>query len=164
MWHSQLQRNQSRDILKLPSTMPSEQTTPLVSICCLAFNQKEYIGKAIDSMLMQQTSFTTEIIIHDDASTDGTDQIIKQYAELHPNQITAFFESTLREQQSIHVWIQWAYGLNISLSPCERKIHSLLRRRRLLDRPSQITKTGRLHGISSRLFRMLPPLVKPQHG
>lgn len=73
--------------------MPSEQTTPLVSICCLAFNQKEYIGKAIDSMLMQQTSFTTEIIIHDDASTDGTDQIIKQYAELHPNQITAFFES-----------------------------------------------------------------------
>ena len=52
---------------------------PLVSICCLAYNQKDFIGEAMDSFLMQETSFLFEIIIHDDASTDGTADIIRDY-------------------------------------------------------------------------------------
>lgn len=42
---------------------------PMVSICCLAYNQKKYIGKTIESFLTQKTSFEYEIIIHDDASS-----------------------------------------------------------------------------------------------
>lgn len=52
---------------------------PLVSICCLAYNQQEFIGEAMDSFLMQETGFPFEIIIHDDASTDGTTEIILEY-------------------------------------------------------------------------------------
>ena len=54
---------------------------PMVSICCLAYNQKSYIEKTIESFLAQKTSFDFEIIIHDDASSDGTQDIIKKYAE-----------------------------------------------------------------------------------
>ena len=57
---------------------------PLVSICCITYNQEKYIKDAIDSFLMQETSFPYEIIIHDDASTDGTPAIIRSYAEKTP--------------------------------------------------------------------------------
>ena len=65
---------------------------PLVSICCLTYNQSNYIEKALDSFLEQITSFAFEIIIHDDASTDGTSLIVKNYAEKYPNYIRALFE------------------------------------------------------------------------
>lgn len=59
--------------------------TPLVSICALAYNHEKYIEDAMDGMLMQETTFPFEIIVHDDASTDNTANIIKKYAEKFPN-------------------------------------------------------------------------------
>lgn len=50
---------------------------PTVSICCLTFNHAKYIEKTINAFLMQKTTFEIEIIIHDDASTDNTQNIIK---------------------------------------------------------------------------------------
>jgi len=58
---------------------------PVVSICCLTYNHKDYIEQAIDGFLMQETDFPFEILIHDDASTDGTKEIIKHYEKLYPN-------------------------------------------------------------------------------
>lgn len=52
----------------------------LVSICCTTYNHERYIHKAINGFLMQETNFNYEIIIHDDASTDRTQQIILEYA------------------------------------------------------------------------------------
>lgn len=63
---------------------------PLVSICCITYNHEKYIKDAIDSFLMQETSFPYEIIIHDDASTDGTPAIIRSYAEKNLNIIPVF--------------------------------------------------------------------------
>lgn len=59
--------------------------TPLVSIACITFNQVEYIRQCLDGFVMQKTNFPIEIIIHDDASTDGTADIIKEYVEKYPN-------------------------------------------------------------------------------
>jgi glycosyltransferase involved in cell wall biosynthesis len=53
---------------------------PLITICCLTYNHEKYIAEAINSFLMQKTSFEIEIIIHDDASTDKTQEIIKSLA------------------------------------------------------------------------------------
>ncbi len=58
---------------------------PLVSICCITYNHKSYLGEAIDSFLMQDTEFPFEIIIHDDASVDGTVDIVQDYAEKYPD-------------------------------------------------------------------------------
>jgi len=54
---------------------------PLVSICCITYNHASYIRDAIEGFLMQKTNFPFEIIIHDDASTDGTSEIVKEYAD-----------------------------------------------------------------------------------
>lgn len=53
---------------------------PLVSICCITYNQSAYISEAIDSFLSQETDFPFEIIIGDDASTDETRVILSEYA------------------------------------------------------------------------------------
>ena len=66
--------------------------TPLVSICCLTYNHAPFIKDCLDGFLAQKTSFPIEILIHDDASTDGTDVIIKEYAERNPNVIFPLFE------------------------------------------------------------------------
>lgn len=55
---------------------------PLVSICCITFNQEQYVEKTLQGFLAQKTTFPVEILIHDDASTDNTPQIIKKYEEL----------------------------------------------------------------------------------
>ena len=64
---------------------------PLVSICCLAYNHAPYIAQALDGMLMQR-GVDFEILIHDDASTDGTDEIIRDYEHRHPDIIRALYE------------------------------------------------------------------------
>ena len=56
-----------------------------VSVTCITFNQVDYIEETIKSFLMQKTNFKFEILIHDDASIDGTDKVILKYAELYPD-------------------------------------------------------------------------------
>jgi galactoside O-acetyltransferase len=70
-----------------------ELERPLVSVSCLTYNQKNFIGKALDSFLMQKTSFPFEIVVHDDASTDGTAEIVREYAKKHPTIIKAIFQT-----------------------------------------------------------------------
>lgn len=64
-----------------------------VSICCLTFNHEKFIQRTLDSFLMQETKFDFEILIHDDASTDRTVEIIKEYQEKYPNIIKPIFQS-----------------------------------------------------------------------
>jgi len=74
----------------------------LVSICCITYNQKEYIKDALDSFLIQKTNFKYEIIIHDDASNDGTTEIIKEYSEKYPDIIKPIYEE--ENQYSLEKW------------------------------------------------------------
>ena len=70
-----------------------KNTQPLVSVCCITYNHLSYISEAIDSFLMQETSFPFEILVHDDASTDGTEKIILGYAENYPGIIRSVIQT-----------------------------------------------------------------------
>jgi glycosyltransferase involved in cell wall biosynthesis len=61
-----------------------EGTVPVVSIFCITYNHEKFIRDAIGGFLMQETTFPVEIFIHDDASSDGTAQIVKEYAARYP--------------------------------------------------------------------------------
>lgn len=56
----------------------------LVTIGCVTYNQKDYIRDALDGFLKQKTNFKFEIFVYDDASTDGTSDILMEYAERYP--------------------------------------------------------------------------------
>lgn len=64
-----------------------------VSIRCIAYNQEPYIRQCLDGFVMQNTDFRFEAIVHDDASTDGTAAIIREYAEKYPDIIKPIFET-----------------------------------------------------------------------
>lgn len=76
------------------------QDNPLVSICCIAYNQENYIRETLDGFLMQKTTFSFEIIVHDDASNDKTPNIIKEYADKYPDK----FVTILQDEN------QWSKG------------------------------------------------------
>lgn len=65
----------------------------MVSILCLTYNHKGFIRDAIDGFLMQKTGFEFEILVHDDASTDGTADIIREYARKYPDIIKPYFQT-----------------------------------------------------------------------
>lgn len=68
----------------------------MVTIRCTAYNHEPYIRACLEGFVMQKTNFRFEAIVHDDASTDGTAAIIKEYAEKYPDVIKPILE---RENQ-----------------------------------------------------------------
>lgn len=66
-----------------------EDTTPVVSVCCITYNHRNFILDCLNGFLIQETSFPVEILIHDDASTDQTAAIIREYQKKYPNVIKA---------------------------------------------------------------------------
>jgi glycosyltransferase involved in cell wall biosynthesis len=66
---------------------------PLVSVACITYNHEKYIEDAIKSFLIQETDFPFEILIHDDASTDNTANIVREYVEKYPNIIKPIFQT-----------------------------------------------------------------------
>lgn len=58
---------------------------PLVSIVCITCNHAPYIRQAIESIANQETDFDFEIIVHDDCSTDGTTDVVREFAEKYPD-------------------------------------------------------------------------------
>lgn len=62
----------------------------------ITYNHEKYIAQAIESVLMQKTSFPFELLIGEDCSTDGTRKIVREYQEKYPSVIRAF----LREENT----------------------------------------------------------------
>lgn len=81
---SQIERPRLEKPILITEQIWLEETVPLISAFCWSYNHSKFIKKTILSMLEQKTNFPVEVIIHDDASTDGTIEIIKQIELDHP--------------------------------------------------------------------------------
>lgn len=77
-----------------------DNSAPLVTIRCITYNHEKYIMQAIDGFLSQKTTFPFEVLVHDDASTDGTAVIIRKYEEKFPKIIKPIYQ--IENQYSKH--------------------------------------------------------------
>jgi glycosyltransferase involved in cell wall biosynthesis len=66
---------------------------PLVSIICPTYNHELFITQALEGFLMQKTNFSFEIIVHDDASSDETPKIVKEYELKFPNLFSNIYQN-----------------------------------------------------------------------
>lgn len=73
----------------------------LVTIICFTYNHEKYIKYALDGFLSQKTDFKFKIIIHDDASTDATGDLIEKYAEKYPEIIIPIIQKQNQRQSGI---------------------------------------------------------------
>ena len=85
---------------------------PLVTIRCLVYNHEPYLRQCLEGFVMQKTNFPFEAIVHDDASTDGSAAIIREYAEKYPDIIKPIYETenqyskhdgSLRRKMDVHM-------------------------------------------------------------
>lgn len=65
----------------------------MLSIICTTYNQEKFIAKSLEGFIMQKTNFPIEIIVHDDASTDNTVEIIKEYEAQFPNLFVNIYQA-----------------------------------------------------------------------
>ena len=63
-----------------------------VSVICLAYNHEKYIRKTLEGFVKQKTNFSVEYIIHDDASTDSTASIVREFEEKYPDLIKPIYQ------------------------------------------------------------------------
>lgn len=66
---------------------------PQISIICNTYNQEKYIAEALESFLMQRVNVPFEILVHDDASTDGTADVIRKYEKKYPDIIKPIYQT-----------------------------------------------------------------------
>lgn len=83
-----------------------EEREVLVSITSLAYNQEKYIRKTLEGFVSQKTDFPFEILIHDDASTDGTAAIIREFEERYPDLMRPVYQTENQYSKGVKVGVE----------------------------------------------------------
>lgn len=81
----------------------------VVSICTLTYNHEDFIKDCIEGILTQETNFAFELLIHDDASTDNTQNIIKEYTSKYPLIIKPIYQTVNQHSQGINPSVFYNY-------------------------------------------------------
>ncbi len=65
----------------------------MVSVLCTTYNHEQFVQSALEGFVRQKTEFLYEVIVHDDASTDGTAEIIREYEKKYPHIIKGIYQT-----------------------------------------------------------------------
>ncbi len=76
----------------------------MVSVSCSTYNHEKYIERCLQGLVMQKTNFKYEVIVHDDASTDGTASIIRKYYEMYPEKIVPILQTENQYSKGVSVF------------------------------------------------------------
>ena len=82
---------------------------PLVSIICTTYNHGPFIRQCLDGFMMQKTNFTFEVLIHDDASTDNTAEIIREYEDKYPDIIKPIYQTENQYSKGVKIGLTYLY-------------------------------------------------------
>lgn len=83
-----------------------------LSIIICTYNRKKELERALDCVFGQKTDFTFEVVVGNDCSTDGTDEVLKTYKEKYNERLVV---STL--EKNCGVGTNWAKA--VMLAPRE---------------------------------------------
>lgn len=82
----------------------SENKNIKVSVLCATYNHEKYLRQCLDGIIMQKTTFPFEVLVNDDASTDRTAEIVREYAEKYPDIIIPFYQKENLYSQNISIY------------------------------------------------------------
>lgn len=82
----------------------------LVSVCCMTYNHVSFIRQCLDGFMMQKCSFNFEVLIHDDASTDGTQDIIREYVTRYPDIIKPIYQKENQYSKGIDPNVKYNFS------------------------------------------------------
>lgn len=78
-----------------------------VTVVCRTYNHERYIRQCLESLVSQETDFNYEIIVHDDASTDATASIVKEFEEKYPNLVKPIYQKENQYQKKVDTYKEW---------------------------------------------------------
>lgn len=76
---------------------------PVVSICCLVYNHEPFLRECFEGFVMQKTTFPIEILVHDDASTDHSADIIREYTAKYPDLFKPIYQTENQYSKGVKV-------------------------------------------------------------
>lgn len=77
--------------------------TPMVSVCCLVYNHEPFLRECFEGFVMQKTNFPIEILVHDDASTDRSTDIIREYTANYPDLFKPIYQTENQYSKGVKV-------------------------------------------------------------
>lgn len=76
----------------------------MVSICCTVYNHERYIRQCLEGFVAQESEYTYEILVHDDASTDRSAEIIREYEEKYPEVMRPIYQVENQYSQNVPIY------------------------------------------------------------
>ncbi len=80
-----------------------DDSSVLVTVFCLVYNHEKYVSDALEGFVRQKTNFPFEVLVHDDASTDSSAQIIEDYCKRYPDILIPIIEKENQYSQGVKI-------------------------------------------------------------
>jgi glycosyltransferase involved in cell wall biosynthesis len=96
--------------------MSMRQDDVVVSVLVVTYGHARFVGEALDSALAQRLPQPFEILVSEDCSTDGTREIVQQYAERNPHLVRLLLsERNLHSNEVVARGFRAARGRYVAL-------------------------------------------------
>lgn len=77
---------------------------PLLTVICTTYNHERYVAQALDGFLAQRCSYPFEVLVHDDASTDSTARVVRDYAGRYPDLFRTILQTENQYSKGVDIW------------------------------------------------------------
>ncbi len=151
-----------KDSYEIPNTVLQHVPNPMVSVRTSTFQHVQFIRQCIEGVLGQQTTFPFEFIIGEDFSTDGTREIVLEYAEKFPDRIRVITaDRNVGMKANGRRCIQVLRGKYVAL--CEGDDH-WIDPQKLQRQVEALEKSVRATGSFTNAFNECNGVREPYHG
>lgn len=96
---------------KQNKTANTNATEPqiMVSVCCLVYNHEPFLRECFEGFVMQKTTFPIEILVHDDASTDHSTDIIREYTAKYPDLFKPIYQTENQYTKGVSILAKYQF-------------------------------------------------------